>query len=122
MTSGRQFEAAGFRIKAVGECHAFIYGGLPDCPNLGYVVDDQVYHPGDALFVPAQAIETLFVPARGSWLKLIEAIDFVRAIQPRRTVPIHDAGPSERGLAGVSAWFGRATDNGYRWLAPRETA
>jgi L-ascorbate metabolism protein UlaG (beta-lactamase superfamily) len=85
-------------------------------------LDVTLYHPGDALSVPDQAIETLFVPAQGSWLKLVEAIDFVRAVKPRRTYPIHDAGLSVYGLASVNAWFGRVTDNGYRWLSPGETA
>jgi len=122
VSSGQTFEAAGFTVKAVGGRHAFIYGGEPACPNLGYVVDDRVYHPGDALFVPDRAVETLFVPAQGPWLKLAEAIDFVRAIGPKRTIPIHDAGLSERGMASVNAWYGRVTDNGYRWLAPGQTA
>jgi L-ascorbate metabolism protein UlaG (beta-lactamase superfamily) len=117
----QRFEAAGFAVRAVGGRHAFIYGGEPACANLGYVVDDRIYHPGDSVFVPDQAIETLFVPAQGSWLKLVEAIDFVKAIQPSRTIPIHDAGLSERGLASVSAWYGEVTDNGYRYLAPGET-
>lgn len=122
VASGQVFDAAGFRIQAVGARHAFIYGGAPDCPNLGYVVDEGLYHPGDALVVADQPIETLLVPAQAPWLKLLEAIDFVRAIGPRRTFPIHDAGLSERGLASVNAWHGRMTDNGYRWLAPGETA
>lgn len=122
VASGQVFAAAGFRIQAAGSRHAFIYGEAPDCPNLGYVVDDSLYHPGDALFVPEQSIETLLVPAQAPWLKLVEAIDFVRAIGPKRTFPIHDAGLSERGLAGINAWHGRATDNGYRWLSPGETA
>jgi L-ascorbate metabolism protein UlaG (beta-lactamase superfamily) len=122
VASGQVFDAAGFRITAVGDRHALIYGNLPDCPNLGYIVEDAIYHPGDALFVPDQAIETLLVPAGAPWLKLSEAIDFVRAVGPTRTIPIHDAGISERGMSSVTAWFGRATDNGYRWLAPGETA
>jgi L-ascorbate metabolism protein UlaG (beta-lactamase superfamily) len=122
VTSGQVFEAAGFKVRAVGSRHAFIYGGEPDCPNLGYIVDDNRYHPGDALALPDQPIETPCVPAQGSWLKLIEAIDFVRTIGPRRTFPIHDAGLSERGLASVNAWYGHLTDNGYRWLAPGDTA
>jgi L-ascorbate metabolism protein UlaG (beta-lactamase superfamily) len=122
VTSDQVFEAAGFRIRAVGSRHAFIYGGRPDCPNLGYIVEDRLYHPGDALFVPMQPVETLFVPAQGSWMKLDEAIDFVRAVNPTHTHPIHDAGLSERGLASANAWFGQVTDNGYRWLAPGETA
>ena len=62
------------------------------------------------------------MPAQGPWLKLAEAIDFVRTIAPKRTIPIHDAGLHERGIASVNAWYGRATNNGYRWLAPGETA
>ena len=116
------FDAAGFRIRAVGGRHAYIYGAEPDCPNLGYVVDDGIYHPGDAVFVPDQPIETLFVPAQGSWLKLTEAIDFVKAINPSRIFPIHEAGLSDRGLASVTAWYNRVTDHGYRYLAPGETA
>ena len=122
VTPDQVFEAGGFRVKAIGGRHAVIYDGMPDCPNLGYVVEDRLYHPGDALFVPTQPIETLFVPAQGSWLKLVEAVDFVRAINPAHTHPIHDAGLSERGLDSANSWFERVTDNGYRWLTPGETA
>ena len=122
VTTDQVFEAAGFKVKAVGSRHAFIYGGKPDCPNLGYVVEDRLYHPGDALFVPAQPIETLFVPAQGSWMKLVEAIDFVLAVNPTNAHPIHDTGLSDRGLGSANAWFEKITTNGYRWLAPGETA
>lgn len=121
VSPGQRFEAAGFGIEAVGSRHALIYGGEPDCPNLGYVVNERIYHPGDALFVPEKEIETLFVPAQGSWVKLDEAIDFVRSIKPSRTIPIHDAGLSERGLASINAWHSRVTNHGYRYLAPGET-
>lgn len=59
---------------------------------------------------------------QGSWLKLVEAIDLVRTIQPSRTFPIHEAELSERGLASVSVWYGRVTNHGYRYLAPGEQA
>ncbi|MEV1289806.1 MBL fold metallo-hydrolase [Micromonospora sp. NPDC049679] len=122
VSSGDEFTAAGFRVRAVGGRHAFIYGGQPDCANLGYLVDDRLYHPGDALHIPDQPVETLLVPVHGPWMKLDEAIDFVRAINPARTFPIHDAMVNEKGLASINGWFGHATANGYRWLAPGETA
>ena len=118
---GQAFEAAGFTVRTVGARHAFIYDGQPDCPNLGYVVDDRLYHPGDALALPDQPIETLCVPAAGSWLKLVEAIDFVKAIQPQRAFPIHEAGLSDRGLASLNAWHGEVSGHGYRWVAAGET-
>ena len=122
VSPGEEFTAAGFRVSAVGGRHAFIYGGQPDCANLGYLVDDAIYHPGDSLHVPEQPVETLLVPAQGSWLKMIEAIDFIKAIGPQRTFPIHDAQLNERGLDSVNGWLDEETDNGYRYLAPGESA
>lgn len=121
VTSGEEFTAAGFQVQAVGGQHAVIHGGQPDCRNLGYIIDGTIYHPGDALHVPGKVIETLLVPAQASWLKLTEAIDFVKAIQPVRTFPIHDAQLDARGLASVNAWFTEETDHGYQYWAPGET-
>lgn len=121
VTSGQTFTAAGFEVTAVGDRHAVIYGGQPDCANLGYVVEGGIYHPGDALHVPEQPVETLLVPVHGSWLKLDEAIDFVRAISPARSFAIHDAQINDRGLGSVTGWLAQET-TGYRYLAPGETA
>jgi L-ascorbate metabolism protein UlaG (beta-lactamase superfamily) len=122
VTSSEEFTAAGFTVRAVGSRHAFIYGRQPDCANLGYIVDESLYHPGDSLYVPEQSIETLLVPAQGSWMKTDEAIDFVKAIKPRRTFAIHDAQLNERGLSSVNGWLSEATDSDYRYLVPGESA
>ncbi|MFI7230848.1 MBL fold metallo-hydrolase [Nonomuraea angiospora] len=122
VSAGEEFAAAGFRVRAHGGRHALIYGGQPDCPNLGYLVDGALYHPGDSVHMPDEPVETLLVPLQGSWLKTVEAIDFVRAVRPRRAYGIHDAQLNERGLSTTNAWLARATEHGYRWLAPRETA
>ncbi|MGA6228213.1 MBL fold metallo-hydrolase, partial [Streptomyces umbrinus] len=121
VSSGTEFTAAGFRVRAVGRRHAFIYDGEPDCANLGYIVDEAVYHPGDSLHVPEQPVETLLVPAQGSWLKMSEVIDFVNAIEPQRAFPIHDAQINDRGLDSVNVWIAESTDSGYRYLAPGES-
>ena len=122
VAAGEEFTAAGFRVRAAGGRHAFIYGGQPDCANLGYLIDETIYHPGDSLYVPEQPVETLLVPVQGSWVKMAEVIDFVRAIGPRRAFAVHDAQLNDRGLASVNGWLGEETDNGYRYLAPGESA
>jgi L-ascorbate metabolism protein UlaG (beta-lactamase superfamily) len=121
VSAGEEFAAAGFRVRAVGGRHAFIYGGQPDCANLGYVIEDVVYHPGDSLHVPEQPVETLMVPAQGSWLKMAEVIDFVKAVDPLRAFAIHDAQLNDRGLASVNGWLAEETGDGYRYLAPGES-
>jgi L-ascorbate metabolism protein UlaG (beta-lactamase superfamily) len=119
VSPGDEFEAAGFRVRAVGGQHAVVYGDRSSCVNLGYVVES-VYHPGDSLHVPDVGVETLFVPLQASWLKTAEAIDFVRAVDPRRTVPIHEGQVNERGLDILNHHLAANTTNGYRYLAPRE--
>ncbi len=101
---GDTFTAAGFTVHVVGGEHAEIIDGLPGCPNIGFIVDG-VYHPGDSLHVPAQAVDTLLVPASGPWLKLGEAIEFVRSVNPVRAFPIHDANLSEVGQENFDGWL-----------------
>ncbi|MDH6113414.1 L-ascorbate metabolism protein UlaG (beta-lactamase superfamily) [Kitasatospora sp. MAP12-15] len=105
VAAGDTFSAGGFTVRAVGGEHAGVVDDLPGCPNLGFIVDG-IYHPGDSLFVPAEAdaVETLLVPASGPWLKLGEAIGFVRAVGPARAFPIHDAHLNEIGLETFDWW------------------
>ena len=110
---GDMFEAGGFSVRAVGGQHAEIYDGLPGCANLGYIIDDAVYHPGDSLFVPDAEVETLLVPVSGPWVKLAEAIDFVRGVKPTRAFPIHDAMLSDKGVASIDAWIGAKGETDY---------
>ncbi|MER7976870.1 MBL fold metallo-hydrolase [Streptomyces sp. NPDC095817] len=120
--SGGEFTAAGFRVRAVGGRHATIYAGRPDCANLGYIIDEAVYHPGDSLHVPDQPIDTLLVPVQGSWMKTAEAIDFVKAVEPRRAFAVHDAQINDRGLSSVNGWLAQETNGCYRYLRPGESA
>jgi L-ascorbate metabolism protein UlaG (beta-lactamase superfamily) len=115
---GDTFDAAGFTVRAVGGKHAVIYDGVPDVANIGYVVDDAVYHPGDSTFVPDVSVATLLVPTMAPWLKLAEAIDFVRAVRPARAYSIHDAMLSERGQAGVDRWLAMRGDTDYGRITP----
>jgi L-ascorbate metabolism protein UlaG (beta-lactamase superfamily) len=117
---GDTFTAAGFTVRVVGGAHAEIIDGLPGCPNIGFVVDG-LYHPGDSLFVPDFAVDTLLVPASGPWLKLGEAIEFVRAVGPARVFPIHDALLSQIGLEMFDGWVGSKGGASYARLASGES-
>jgi L-ascorbate metabolism protein UlaG (beta-lactamase superfamily) len=119
---GETFTAAGLSVRAVGGRHASVYGPAVPCPNVGYIVEDTLYHPGDALHVPDGGVQTLLVPLQASWLKLAEAIDFVRAVRPGRCFGIHDGQINEHGLAGASAWIERQGSPAYRWLASGDSA
>jgi len=118
VSAGDHITVAGFGVDVVGGLHAEIYEGLPGCANVGFVVDGRVYHPGDALHVPEADVDLLLVPASAPWLKLSEALDFVRAVGPARTIPVHDALLSDKGAGLWDRWFDMKGNTDYRRLNP----
>jgi len=103
---GDRFEVGGVPITATGEAHAIIHDAIPVPENVGYLVADAIYHPGDSYHVPDAAIETLLVPSSGPWTQMGQAIEFVRTVAPARSVPIHDIMLSEIGLRSVGMFLG----------------
>ncbi len=114
--AGDTFTAAGFEVRVVGGEHAEIYEGLPGVVNVGYIIEGAIYHPGDSLFRPDTAIETLLLPVSAPWLKLAEALDFVRDLKPRQAHPIHDALLSEIGQSAFDNWANLKGGTGYSRL------
>ncbi|MBB5122597.1 beta-lactamase [Streptomyces eurocidicus] len=88
---GDAFTAAGFDVQVHGQLHAVIHPDIPRVTNVGYLVDGAVFHPGDALTLPGQPVDTLMVPVMAPWNKVGEIIDYLREVRPRRAIDIHDA-------------------------------
>jgi L-ascorbate metabolism protein UlaG (beta-lactamase superfamily) len=119
--SGQSFQAAGLRVRAYGGRHAVIYPGPLPVANLGFLVEDSVYHPGDSFDIPTDAqVDTLFVPISAPWLKLSESVDFVRAVKPRRAFALHDSLLNDVGLRVVDAGVARLAGCDYTRLSAGE--
>jgi L-ascorbate metabolism protein UlaG (beta-lactamase superfamily) len=102
---GDRFDADGFEIAVFGGVHALVHADIPRIANVGYLIDDAVYHPGDSYEVPPAAVHTLLLPTSGPWTKLAEAVDFVRAVRPEALVQIHDILLSEIGQQGMAMFL-----------------
>ncbi len=122
VTAGEPFSAAGFQVQAYGGWHAVIHPDIPVVPNLGFVIEGRIYHPGDSFDLPMDAdIETLFVPVSAPWLKASEAIDFVRSVAPRRAYALHDSLANDNGLGLLDRLLGQYSGTEYSRLVPGET-
>jgi L-ascorbate metabolism protein UlaG (beta-lactamase superfamily) len=91
----------GVPVRVVGDEHAVIHRDYPRLDNSGYLLDvggTAVYHPGDALTAPGERVDVLLAPVSAPWLKVGEAIDFVREVAAPRTLAIHDRVYSEVAL------------------------
>jgi L-ascorbate metabolism protein UlaG (beta-lactamase superfamily) len=123
--TGESFTAAGFRVRACGGRHAVIHPDIPRIANLGYLIDDSVYHPGDSVdpsdLPEGVRVETLFLPVNAPWLKLSESVEFARAVAPRRAYALHDHLLSPAGTTVYGANLARLVGCDYDRLEPGTT-
>lgn len=107
VAAGDRHSVGGFDVAVFGDLHALIHRDLPRVTNVGYLVDERLYHPGDAYHVPEAPVETLLLPTSGPWTKVGEAADYVREVAPKRAVQIHELLLSELGQQLSTRMIGR---------------
>ncbi|MFR9776968.1 MBL fold metallo-hydrolase [Micromonospora sp. MS34] len=116
---GESFTAAGVAVRAYGGQHAVIHPDIPVIQNLGYLINDVVYHPGDSLVVPDDVqIDTLFAPIHAPWNKFSEVVDFIRAVAPRRAFALHDGLLNANGLGVLGRQYTALSKIEYQRLEP----
>ena len=91
---GDELSVDGLRIRGVGGVHAVIHPEIPLIDNISYLVGDgdhpaRLMHPGDALFIPREPVDVLALPAAAPWMKISEGVEYLRAVNPQRAIPIH---------------------------------
>lgn len=113
VTAGDTLEMGSFHLEFFGGQHATIHPNMPTPPNLGIMIDELLYYPGDSFFIPEDhSVDTLALPVAAPWLKISEAMDFLSAIHPRIAFPTHDAIASSTGKDLIDRMLGGiATDN-----------
>ncbi|MFJ6652163.1 MBL fold metallo-hydrolase [Microbacterium sp. NPDC091313] len=80
-----------FTLRFFGGRHAVIHESIPVVDNVGVLVNDAFYYPGDSYAVPKGAdVQLLAAPVGAPWLKIGEAMDYVLAVKPRRAFGTHD--------------------------------
>jgi L-ascorbate metabolism protein UlaG (beta-lactamase superfamily) len=121
---GDTFTAAGFSVHVYGSEHAVLHQDIPVIENVGFMLDGEVFHPGDAFTVPEDPVGTLLLPVSAPWLRLSDMIDYAREVAPRRGFAIHDALLSEIGLQVLDNFLPMAAGSSgaqYSRLAPGES-
>jgi L-ascorbate metabolism protein UlaG (beta-lactamase superfamily) len=102
-TPGESIQVGNFTLDFSGGKHAVIHPSMPVVENIGVLINDLLYYPGDSLTLPAKPVDTLALPAAAPWLKTSEAMDFLAVIHPRLAFPTHDAILSEAGKSVTDA-------------------
>ncbi len=91
ITSGEVVTEKGITVEAFGEKHAILVNSIPQSENVGFMIAEKLFYPGDALTLPGKPLEILALPAAAPWAKLSEIVDFALAVKPKVTFPVHDS-------------------------------
>lgn len=122
---GDTVEAGPFTLRFFGGRHAVIHESIPVVDNVGVLINDVLYYPGDSFTIPEGVdVDVLATPAGAPWLKIAETIDFVLAVKPKRSFPTHEMVLSRGGKDMSNARIAWATEqNGGEFfpLEPNDT-
>jgi len=106
VTGGDTQTVTPFNLAFFGDMHATVYDNKPITHNIGVLVNNTLYYPGDSFTVPeGNAISVLALPTSGPWLKLSEAAEFVKAVHPEMCFPTHNALHSQMGEQVANNWL-----------------
>jgi L-ascorbate metabolism protein UlaG (beta-lactamase superfamily) len=73
------------------ECkHEIIYEEIGQTQNTGYMINGQLFYPGDSFHNPGKPVDILALPVAGPWCKLSDAIRYALDVAPRIAFPVHD--------------------------------
>ena len=97
VSAGETVRVGEFTLRFTGGEHATIHTSYPAIANLGVVVDDALYYPGDSFALAGAVVHTLALPVSAPWMKISEAMDFLAEVKPMRVFPTHDAILSDTG-------------------------
>jgi L-ascorbate metabolism protein UlaG (beta-lactamase superfamily) len=101
--AGDQLRLGVVDVRVIPMPHAAIHADIGSPANVGYLLDGEIFHPGDSLVPPDLPVDVLLLPIAAPWMTLGDGVAFLRAVQPRIAIPIHDAILSD---AGVAVWDG----------------
>jgi L-ascorbate metabolism protein UlaG (beta-lactamase superfamily) len=113
-----------FKLEFFGGKHAPIHDSMNTGDNLGVLINDAIYYPGDSFALPNKPVKLLGLPVGGPWLKLGEVIDFVHAVDAEKIFPTHDFHNSEAGqamIAQIAGSHAKASNSTYLTLAVGES-
>jgi len=97
VAAGDIIKTGPFTFEFFGGDHAVIHSSFPTDQNVGVMINETVYYPGDSFSEPGKPVKVLALPSAAPWLKIGEAIDYVRRVKPNIAFPTHDAIASDAG-------------------------
>jgi L-ascorbate metabolism protein UlaG (beta-lactamase superfamily) len=124
VTGGQQVTAGQFSLSFTGGVHATIDTSLPKVENVGVIVNQKLYYPGDSLQHAEGDFEAIAVPSVAPWAKVSESMNFIRENNAKVYFPTHNGFLTEKGQLiynGLCERAALARSAKFTYLRPTES-
>lgn len=119
VSAGEKLAVEPFNLVFHGGQHALVHQDIPVIENIGVLINDLIYYPGDSFVLPGTPVDTLLLPASAPWMKMSDAMNFLATLKPRQAIPTHDAILSDEGKAIADSLLGSvASKNNIGYTRP----
>ena len=115
------YTVGAFSLEFFGEFHAPASPDFPPAQNVGVLVNNKMYTPGDSFIDAPKPYEVLTIPIMAPWLKYGESLKMVKASPAKTILAIHDGLINEIGNQVYERWFTpacKALGKNYQVLKP----
>lgn len=122
--AGEVHQVGSLTLEFFGGEHATISEAYPAAQNIGVLVNDRLYYPGDSLVTCSKPHEFIAVPTMAPWLKFSEADAFLRNSGAKQSFPTHNGFINQAGQELYDRLLGsscQASGKTYQFLAPGTT-
>lgn len=89
VTDGQELEIKGLKVKAIELPHCLMWDGSEGPQNIGFLIAERLFHPGDGKELAGLTVEILAAPITGPDVSLKDAHFFAKQLQAQTVVPIH---------------------------------
>jgi L-ascorbate metabolism protein UlaG (beta-lactamase superfamily) len=102
---GKLYSAGPFNLEFFGELHEMVDPKTPQAQNIGVLVNDKLYYPGDSFVLCKKPFSVLAVPKSGPWFRVSDALLLFENSNCQLVFPTHDGLLNEIGHGSINNWF-----------------
>lgn len=86
---GEPINAGNFSIKVIELPHCLMPDGSEGPQNVGFLINDKLFHPGDGIELEGLSVENLALPINGPDVSMKRAFQFARQVSAKQAIAIH---------------------------------
>ncbi len=101
IVDGQEINIDQISLIGVGKTHKEVHPSLSTVEDVGFLINQKFFYPGDALHKPKIKPKIIAFPVAGSWIRVGEVIDWLDEIKPEIVIPVHDGILNENGYKAL---------------------